>query len=685
MEKDKYIRKNQKTFHESLTIALAGNPNVGKTSVFNALTGSHQHIGNWPGVTVEKKEGSFTLNGTEVKVVDLPGIYGLSAYSIDERIARDFLMFDKPDIVVAVVDSTNIERNLYLVLELLEMRQNVILDLNLVDEAEKREIIVNDEMLSSFLGVPVVRTVAIKKVGIEDLKKAIINFTMDDKSTHPIKFSEDLELHISKIQNILNKLELPTKVSSRWLAIKLLEQDPDIMKTIEENAKESLKELKQIVMGAISAIERKYNDDSSAVITQARYAIIHSIVRKVVKKRKTLESRISTTDKLDKIFTNRIFGIPIFFLMMWAVFQVTFSVGGYFADLIDSLFGKIAEGLSSSLESFHAPDLLISLISDGIIGGVGSVLVFLPNIFLLFLAIALLEDSGYMARAAFVMDRLMNAIGLSGKAFIPMILGFGCNVPAIMATRTIESEKDRTVAALVNPLMSCSARLPIYTLFATIFFSKKQGLVIFSIYVLGIILAIIMAKLFNVLIFKTKVTPLIMELPPYRLPSLKNAFGEATRRSSIFLKKAGSIIFAGVLILWILASFPTNVPYGSEQSWAGSLGKLIAPILKTMGFGFWQAGVALIFGTMAKEVVVGTFGTLYGGENLATALKNAFTPLSAYSFMVFSLIYIPCIATLGAIKRELGWKWAIFTLVYLPLLAYIVSTTIYQLGNPFVR
>ncbi len=685
MMKAASLKNNVTSSKKTAVVALAGNPNVGKTSVFNALTGSRQHTGNWPGVTVEKKEGIFTMEGIEVKVVDLPGIYGLSAYSLDERIARDFLMHEKPDVVVVVIDSSNLERNLYLALELLEMNQNVVIDLNMIDLAEKQGIIIDTELLSKLLNIPVVKTVAVKNEGIEKLKKVIVEAAASSKKATDIKYPSDIEKHVQALKERIEELHHLSDVSARWLAIKLIEQDAHVLSLMKAKLEESFSELNTFLMDIVSNLEKEKCDETSVIITQARYSIVHSIAKRTVKKKRTFQDKISLTDKLDKIFTNRAFGIPIFLLMMWVTFQITFSIGGALADLIDTSFAALSEYISSLLEKLGASGLLISFISDGIIGGVGSVLVFLPNIFLLFLAIAILEDSGYMARAAFVMDRLMSSIGLSGKSFIPMILGFGCNVPAIMATRTIEPEKDRVITVLVNPLISCSARLPIYTLFATAFFPKNQGLVIFSIYLIGIVLAIVMAKLFSVLLFKREVSPLIMELPPYRLPSMRNALSEATRRSLIFLRKAGTLIFTAVILLWVLASFPSSASYASEESFAGMLGKLIAPIFKPAGFGFWQAGVALLFGTMAKEVVVGTFGALYGGESLTQVLKNVFTPLSAYSFMIFSLIYLPCIATIAAIKREIGWKWTLVALAYLPFLAWLSATLIYQIGSLIIK
>jgi len=658
-----------------ITVALAGNPNVGKTAIFNALTGAHQHTGNWPGVTVERKEGWFKYDGIEATVIDLPGVYGLTAYSIDERIAREFLISERPDVTVVVVDASNIERNLYLVMELLELELNLVIALNMMDEAKKAGIRIDIQGLSEYLNVPIVPTVAIKGEGIKELKEAIFLASVGHRSRgRAPEYPEPVESAITKLLRIVQHSELSKRYPSRWLAIKLLEQDPEFMKLIMPQGTH-----KNEFTSIIISLERKLREDSSAILSESRYSIIHGLSKEFVKRTVTANKRISMTDRLDRFFTNRFLGIPIFLFLMWLTFQVTFSVGGYFAEWIDGFFGWLGDVIEVSLAGI-TPAWLISLLKDGVIGGLGSVMVFLPNIFLLFLAIAFLEDTGYMARAAFVMDRLMHAMGLHGKSFIPMILGFGCNVPAIMATRTLESEKDRILTILVNPLMSCSARLPIYTLFAAVFFPRHQGLVIFSMYIIGIALAVIMARLFKGLFFKTESAPLIMELPPYRLPSIVNTFREAGLRSGTFLKKAGTIIFTVVVIVWLLSSLPVGVEYASADSLIGQMGKAVAPILKPLGFGFWQAGVSLIFGTLAKEVVVGTLGTLFGEDTLTQALSKMFTPLSAYSFMLFSLIYIPCIATFAVIWREAGTKWALFTLIYLPILAYLLSALIYQLG-----
>jgi ferrous iron transport protein B len=661
-----------------ITIALAGNPNSGKTTVFNALTGSHQRTGNWPGVTVERKEGEYRLGDIRVNVVDLPGSYGLSAYSIDERIARDYLVTENPDVVVTIVDASNLERNLYLVIQLLELGQNVVVCLNMMDLARKSGMEIDPERLSELLGVPVVPTVAHKGEGIEELRKVISESAEggdSKRSPRAVNYGEELEETIGEIERILSPVETPYPL--RFMAIKLLEDDPDMGELLTDGMR---REIGQI----LSDLEKKLGEDPETLIAERRYGFIHGLVRECLRRRPSLEGKITFSDRLDKIVTNRFLGIPIFLLFMWLTFQLVFRLGNPIADLVDAGFGWLGGWSGSVLESIGAPVWLRSLISDGLIAGVGSVLVFLPNILLLFLIFAFLEDSGYMARAAFVMDRVMHALGLHGKSFIPMLLGFGCNVPAIMGTRILESRKDRILTILVNPLMSCSARLPIYTLFAGIFFARHQGLVVFSLYLMGIILAILVARIFKSLFFKEEVAPFIMELPPYRMPIPKNVLFLMWTRSSMFLRKAGTVILAGVILIWLLAYLPPGVEYGSAQSLIGRLGHVFAPMLAPSGFGFWQAAVALIFGIIAKEVVVGTLGTLYGGEeHLSTALAGSFTPLSAYAFMVMSLIYIPCIATIAVIKREAGWRWTGLAVGYSLMLGWLVAVIVYQVGRAF--
>ncbi|RKX51661.1 MAG: ferrous iron transport protein B, partial [Thermotoga sp.] len=446
---------------DEFVVAICGNPNSGKTSVFNALTGSHQTVGNWPGVTVERKEGFFRVGGRKYTVVDLPGTYSLTANSLDERIARDFLLNGEPDVIVVVVDKTNMERNLYLVLELMEMEKNMVIDMNMADEAEKKGIKVDTVNMSKFINLPIVDTVATTKEGIDDLKKVIYELSSNPTKPRRLKYEDRFEKYVVKVENLLKDSSRMLNYPLRWIAIKLLEKDEYVSKLVDD---ETMMRVQKI----IEELERNYGESSEIVTAEARYALIHGISKEFVKIIPTIGKRFNLTDRLDMIFTNRIIGLPIFFLIMWAVFQITYWFGGMFSDLIDEGFNQLRIFFSNVLSG--APVFLRSFIVDGVIGGVGSILVFLPNIFFLFLAISFLGDLGYMARAAFVMDRIMHLMGLHGKAFIPMLLGFGCNVPAVMATRTLESEKDRIMTALIIPLMSCSARLPIYVIFAGTFF-----------------------------------------------------------------------------------------------------------------------------------------------------------------------------------------------------------------------
>ncbi len=667
---------------QNLRVALAGNPNSGKTTIFNALTGAHQQTGNWPGVTVEKKEGNFTYKGKKLNVVDLPGTYGLAAHSIDEKIARDFILKESPDVVVVIVDATNIERNMYLVVQILEMGRRVIIDMNMMDMAEEKGIQINGQELEEVLNSKVIFTVGTKGKGIQELKDAILEeSTKETPEPLKISYGRDIETHIEKIKEDLKEISI-YNLPPRWLALKLIEDDEEIQDLIQnkisENTKKSIEETK----GYISRV-LNYKDIET-LFAEKIYGFIHGLAKECIKRRPKIKERIDTTDIIDRIVTNKFWGIPIFLLMMWATFQIVFTLGNPIADWIDTFFGWLGNITASGLTHIGASAWIISLLRDGIISGVGSVIVFLPNILLLFLAIALLEDSGYMARAAFVMDRIMHKMGLHGKSFIPMIIGFGCNVPAIMATRTLESRKDRILTILVNPLMSCSARLPIYILFAGVFFKGHQGLVVFSLYLMGIVLAVLVARLFKWIFFKEEVAPLIMELPPYRMPSLKGVWIHTWNRGSLFLKKAGTIIFLGVVLIWLLASLPKGVEYGSKASYIGRFGSAIAPIFKPAGFSSYQASVALIFGIVAKEIVVGTLGTLYGGESaLPTALQHSFTPLSAYAFMVMSLLYIPCIASIAVIKRETNWKWTSLAVGYSLALGWTMATLIYQIGRLF--
>jgi ferrous iron transport protein B len=676
---EKIKEKNTK----KLRIALAGNPNSGKTTIFNALTGSRQHVGNWPGVTVEKKEGKFKYDKLEVDVVDLPGTYSLTAYSLDERIARDFLVKEKNDSVVTVIDASNLERNLYIVAQLLELGLNVIVDLNMMDIVERKKVSIDIQKMEKILGIKIIKTVGNKGKGIDKLKNEIIATNGKKKVSFKIDYGDDIEKEIKNISNFIDG-KIPNIYPTRWFAIKLLEGDLEIINIAKSLADGEI--IEKEVLESTQKLEKHLGYDSETAIVERRYAFLEGLVKECVLKEPTLKERVDISDRIDKVLTNKFLGIPIFFGLMWLLFQFVFKVGEPISGWIDDLFGWISEISTIGLEKIAAPLWLTSFISEGVIAGVGSVLVFLPYIVLLYFAIAILEDSGYMSRAAFVMDRIMHTLGLHGKSFIPMILGFGCNIPAIMATRTLESRKDRILTIMVVPLMSCAARLPIYTLFAAAFFPRHQGLVVFSLYLLGIVLAIAVARLFKSLFFSHEVAPLIMELPPYRLPSIKGISVHTWQRSKLFLKKAGTIIFAAVVLIWILASLPWGVDYASESSFIGKVGSSISPVFKPAGFGFWQAGVALIFGIIAKEVVVGAFGTLYGvgEEGLLAILQTQFNVFSAYAFMAISLIYVPCIAAIGAIYRETNLRWTALAVGYSLILGWVVATIIYQVGKFFI-
>ncbi|MDI3519124.1 MAG: ferrous iron transport protein [Caldanaerobacter sp.] len=665
---------------KELVVALAGNPNSGKTSLFNELTGSRQHVGNWPGVTVEKKEGRLKFEGIDFKVVDLPGTYSLGAYTEDEVIARNFIIYDKPDVVINVVDATNLERNLYLTMQLLEMNANLVIALNMSDEAKAKGIEIDKDKLSQILKVPVVMTVATKGEGVKELLENVLKAVEFKGERYRIDYGKELEEGISELESLIKEdEELSKKFFPRWLAIKFIENDENIMK--EFSSKTALMEKVKLIQKKLEGI---FGEDAEVVVADKRYRVISGIVKECVKKRSTPEERYTLSDRIDRIVTNKYLGIPIFLVAMWAVFEFTFALGNPLSDWIEMFFDWLGEVTASWLLSIAAPDILISFIRDGIIAGVGSVLVFIPPIFLLFFAISVLEDSGYMARAAYVMDRFMTALGLHGKSFIPMLIGFGCNVPGIMATRTLENKEDRLVTILVNPLMSCAARLPVYVLFAGAFFAENQGLVVFSIYLLGIVLAVIMAKIFKKFLFKGKTAPFVMELPPYRVPTLKGLLIHMWERGSLFVRKAGTIILGVVVLVWILSSLPAGVEYASAESYIGRLGSAVAPILKPAGFGTWEAASALIFGILAKETVVGTLGVVYGaeGDALFEAIRQHFTPLSAYAFMIMTLIYIPCVATIAAIRRETNsWKWTFFAIGYTLVLGWLMAVLVYQGGR----
>ena len=616
-----------------LVIALAGNPNSGKTTLFNSLTGSRQYVGNWPGVTVEKKEGKVKQDGKNIVIVDLPGTYSLSPYSMEEIIAKDFVVNEKPDVVVNIVDASNIERNLFLSIQLLELGRPTVIALNMMDVAKSRGYEIDIAKLSKELSVPIIPIVASKGQGVKELISAAI-----------VASTSNFELS-SGIKSLLEKNKEHEKESANL---------------------ELADEIK----------------------TDLTYEYIEGVIKKSVKR--PTESKATLSDKVDYFLTHKYFGIPIFALIMFFTFYFTFDlVGNVFNEAID---GFIAESLSPAVEAgliaIGGQEWLISLVVDGIIAGVGGVIIFIPNVACLFFMISLMEDTGYMARVAFIMDRSMRNIGLNGKAFIPMVLGLGCNVPAIMSTRTLESEKDRLTAILINPFVSCSARLPVYTLFAAAFFPGNEKYVVFSLYLLGIMIAILVGLIFKKTLFKADETPFIMELPPYRFPSLKNLSLHIWDRVKGFLIRAGTLIFGASVVLWFVLGFNMSGPAEINESFGAGIGKIIAPIFTPLGFGNWEAALSLLTGVVAKEVVISNMAIIYGiGEaagDFATALSGTFSLVSAYAFMVFVLLYTPCIAVIGVVKRETNsYKWTIFSGAYQLFVAWLVAMIVYQIGSLF--
>ena len=661
------------------TIALVGNPNSGKTTLFNALTGSNQHVGNWPGVTVEKKEGKVKYKEEEFNIVDLPGTYSLGAYSEDEVVSRDFILKGNPDIVINVIDATNIERNLYLTSQLLEMNTKVILALNMMDEAKAKNIQIDLDGLSVRLGIPIIPTIALKEKGLEELLEATHNHIHEpDYISKDIDYGEKIEDEIEEVANLLHDLNLD--YPPYWTALKVLEKDSDILNLLKEKNLDRLN-------NKIDELKNSSFDYELEIINK-RYDFIRNILADCITKPESYDETF--IDKLDTIITHKWFGLPIFALIMFTVFQLTFVIGedilgGFAATLVEGL-GDILVGL---LESINSPELFISFISEGLIGGVGAVIEFVPLIMTLYFFIGILEDIGYMARAAYVMDGIMRAVGLQGKTFISMIIGFGCNVPGIMATRTLDNKKDRMIALLINPFMSCGARIPIYLLFIGAFFPNYGGLVMFALYFLGILVALLMAKIFSKTLFKGESSEFIMELPPFRIPALKYVLRDMWDKVWSFLKKAGTIIFAVVALLWVLSRLPFGVEPYSQDSVLGIIGTFIAPIFKPAGFGTWQASVSLFAGIAAKESVVAVLGMVYAGvtegSELTLAIQNAFTPLTAMSFMIMVLLYTPCAAVIATVKSETNsYKWAAFMALYTFFIGWLGAVLVYQIGSLFL-
>ncbi len=652
-----------------IRVALAGNPNVGKTSLFNALTGARQYVANWPGVTVEKKEGIAKYDGERIKIVDLPGVYSLSASSIDEKIARDFILKEAPDVVVVVTDSMSLEQGLYLLLEILEMEENVILVVNAIDEARKNGLKIDRYELSKHFGVPVILTSAINGEGVEDLLKAIVGMArkLEKSNKVTLNYGEDIESKIRKVERNLKEAKILRNYDSRWLALKYLEGDKEILELLEK-------------MVGIERLSDEEIAENRVKIAKARYDYINSVMKEAISK---IKAKMTLSEAIDHVLTHKFLGIPIFFSFMYLAFKLTFDVAQVFSDMLDAAFSKMANFVVQSL----GENWLSSMISDGIIGGVGGVLVFVPNIFMMFLALGFMEESGYLPRAAFVMDRLMVRFKLSGRSFMSLLLGFGCNVPAVMSTRNIENPQERLAAILIAPFITCSARLPVYILLASIFFPKNTALVIFSLYIFSILLTIGSSIVVNRLFFKGRKFPLVMELPRYRMPNFKNLVIYVWNRGKHFLQKAGGIILVASILIWFLGYFPAGGDV--EKSYAATIGRTLEPIMRPLNFS-WKATTALLFGVAAKEVIVSTFSMLYGFgeedlESARSALSQEMDPAVAFAFMVFVMAYIPCLATVAAVKMETGsWKWPIFIVVYSSLVAYLISFIAYNVGRLFL-
>lgn len=683
---------------KTINVALVGNPNCGKTSIFNVAAHAHERVGNYSGVTVDEKVGSFEFNGYKFNLIDLPGTYSLSAYSPEELYVRKHIMEKAPDIILNVIDSSNIERNLYLTMQTIDMDIRMVMALNMFDELKQSGDKLDYETLGSLLGVPIVPTVGRTGEGINQLFQKIIDvYEGTDSTSHHIHINHGIELE-SQIKILRDKIYeygFAGKMSTRFLAIKLMENDSQMEKFVlsSPNGKEIIElrdEIKQ-------SWQKKSNSDIEASITDAKYGFIRGALKEVYVKNDE-QKQNHLTDAIDAIVTNKYLGYPVFLLFMFITFFATFFIGKYPMDWIDSLFGWLGDSVGSLMND--GP--LKSLIVDGAIGGVGSVIVFLPNILILYLFISFMEDSGYMARAAFIMDRIMHKMGLHGKSFIPMIMGFGCNIPAIMATRTIEDRKSRLITMLIIPLMSCSARIPVYLILVGAFFSKYAAIILLGLYMLGMIMSIIMAKLFSRFVIKGESTPFVMELPPYRMPTFKNVFRHTWEKGKQYLKKMGTIILGASVIVWALGYFPNHDTYSNpqqqlENSYMGMIGKTIEPVLAPCGMD-WKQSVSVLTGLAAKEVVASTMGVLYsaneteaeqvdidsddGALRISKSIRNNMTPLSAMSMLIFVLLYMPCLASIIAIKGESGkWKWALFVVVYTIALAWVSSTLVFQLGS----
>lgn len=671
----------------AIKIGLAGNPNSGKTTMFNNLTGAKQYVGNWPGVTVEKKSGKIKGH-KDVELVDLPGVYSLSPYTLEEVVTRNFMIDDKPDAIINIIDASNIERNLYLTTQILELGIPTVIALNMIDIVEKRGDVIDIDKLSKILGCPVVKTSALKGNGTKDVAMKAIEIAKSNKGTNfNMSFSTEVADALKDIKSLMKSNNITSiGLNEQWMAIKIFERDSNFMEklSLDNNVEEKIEAI-------IAKCEKEFDDDSEGIITGERYEFIGSIVSKVIKKKNT--SKHTLSDKIDKIVTNRILALPIFALIMWGVYYIAVSsLGAILTDWTnDTLFGEIiGENVATFLENIGTAPWLQGLINDGIIGGVGAVLGFVPQIMLLFFLLALLEDCGYMARIAFIMDRILRKFGLSGKSFIPVLISSGCGVPGIMATRTMENDKDRKLTIMLTTFIPCGAKLPIIALFAGAIFGGASW-VAPVIYFLGIFMIIICGIILNkTKAFKGEAAPFVMELPQYHIPSMKGVLIHMWDRGKAFIVKAGTIIFVACAVIWFTSSFNWTLQMvDAQDSILASIGKVIAPIFAPIGFGNWQSAVSTVSGLVAKENVVGTFGVLFGIAEAAedtpallTQIGTMFTPASGLAFIAFNMLNAPCFAAIGAIRREMGsWKWMWITIGFQTLTAYIVALIINQVGS----
>jgi ferrous iron transport protein B len=703
---DEILKTSVKEKSNIIDVALVGNPNCGKTTLFNFASGSHEHVGNFSGVTVDSKSAWLKQNGYTFNITDLPGTYSLTAYTPEELYVRDHLLNNVPDIVVNVVDASNLERNLYLTTQLIDMDIRVVMALNMFDELEEAGDHLDYVSLEKLLGIPIIPTISSKGTGIHELFDRIIEVYEDRdpvvRHVH-INYGQEIERSLKKIQDaIWSYKSLTDQFSSRYFAVKLLEKEPIL--PLSPSTPE-YKFINDIAQKEISRIEAQYGEDSNTLVTDAKYGFISGALKETMVRNSKVTTEKSTSEKVDFWLTHKILGFPFFLAFLWIMFQSTFVLGEYPKHWID--LG--VSGLGGLIGSMMAAGPLKDLLVDGIINGLGSVIVFLPNILILFFFISWMEDTGYMARAAFIMDKLMHKIGLHGQSFIPLIMGFGCNVPAIMVTRTLKDRNDRLLTMLINPLMSCSARLPVYILVTGAIFPRYAGTVIFGLYLTGIILAILISILFKKTLFKSKEAPFVMELPPYRMPTFRVTIRHMWEKGEHYLKKMGGVILIAVILIWSLEYFPRGKSGISQDeqlknSYIGKFGQTIEPVIYPLGFD-WRMGVSLITGTAAKEVVVSTMGVLFGTSqphehdkkgNLSSILQSErykegrrvgqkiFTPLAGISFLLFILIYMPCVAVVATVKKESGnWKWALFLISYTTILAWLLSFSVYQIGTLF--